>query len=442
MPMLTNKAAEPVLHPVVKQAVELFYSCQYSAFFDLFDREHKALTGEDLGELYYIRALIKTFYFDFGAQEDLRLAAQLLPEGNRLPSMYSHCDCMDSPILFTYYNAQSSSLSACRNALVRSPLTCRKNSNPESYILSRLFDAECCYYVGNTPKAVRIASSLYEEAKNSGWHYYMYIGAFVLIRSYVEQGDGKAVRRLLLEIKSYTRSCEAAGAENCFTTIEGWINMVTGWMGKLPRFYDYPGHGDIFSLDVHAYYNTGKAYDVPPDKKTLALIEAADRVKTDGQSVHHLNLAIYEALLLYKYISPKRAADRLYEAYRYTVGNRVSMPYVEYGARIIPLIKYIRASGDERFADIWLDKIQRLASQYEKTLEELIVGDQEKDLGLTSKEKDVLSLLAKGMKNTEISNHMGISPSTTKDYTRKIYRKMDVKSRTEAVLVAQSMKIV
>jgi len=55
---------------------------------------------------------------------------------------------------------------------------------------------------------------------------------------------------------------------------------------------------------------------------------------------------------------------------------------------------------------------------------------------LTSREIDVLKLLAKGRSNKEIGSDLFISESTVKSHVRSMFKKLHVMSRTEAVAAA------
>jgi len=54
--------------------------------------------------------------------------------------------------------------------------------------------------------------------------------------------------------------------------------------------------------------------------------------------------------------------------------------------------------------------------------------------GLTEREAEVLALITQGRNNAEIAEITCLSPNTVKSYIRALYRKIDVASRSQAVL--------
>ncbi len=54
--------------------------------------------------------------------------------------------------------------------------------------------------------------------------------------------------------------------------------------------------------------------------------------------------------------------------------------------------------------------------------------------GLTDRESEILALITQGKNNAEIAALTYLSPNTVKSYIRGLYRKLDVDSRTQAVL--------
>ncbi len=81
---------------------------------------------------------------------------------------------------------------------------------------------------------------------------------------------------------------------------------------------------------------------------------------------------------------------------------------------------------------------QLLAQYLSKGIEMLLPSNKNEnmydDVRLTQRENEVLQLLGLGLKDTEISLKLGISRNTVKDHLKKIYSKLDVSTRSEAVV--------
>lgn len=64
------------------------------------------------------------------------------------------------------------------------------------------------------------------------------------------------------------------------------------------------------------------------------------------------------------------------------------------------------------------------------------------DNALTPREKEVLLGLVEGLSNKEIANRLFISDKTVKIHVSNIYRKLDVKSRSQAIIYAVQNRLV
>jgi ATP/maltotriose-dependent transcriptional regulator MalT len=58
---------------------------------------------------------------------------------------------------------------------------------------------------------------------------------------------------------------------------------------------------------------------------------------------------------------------------------------------------------------------------------------------LSAREREVLCLLANDLSLKEVANHLQLSLHTVGNHTRKIYNKLGVGSRLEAILRAQAL---
>ena len=63
-------------------------------------------------------------------------------------------------------------------------------------------------------------------------------------------------------------------------------------------------------------------------------------------------------------------------------------------------------------------------------------------LGISARELEVLELLAAGRSNKEIASRLDVSPNTVKTHVAKLYDKLEVKRRTEAILRARELEII
>jgi DNA-binding CsgD family transcriptional regulator len=63
-------------------------------------------------------------------------------------------------------------------------------------------------------------------------------------------------------------------------------------------------------------------------------------------------------------------------------------------------------------------------------------------LGISGRELEVLELLAAGGSNKEIAARLDVSPNTVKTHVARLYDKLEVKRRTQAVLRARELGVI
>jgi NarL family two-component system response regulator LiaR len=64
------------------------------------------------------------------------------------------------------------------------------------------------------------------------------------------------------------------------------------------------------------------------------------------------------------------------------------------------------------------------------------------NLGLSKREVEVLQLMSAGLSNQEIAEHLFISLNTIKTHTSKLFEKLDVKRRTQAIEKAKRLNLI
>jgi two-component system, NarL family, response regulator LiaR len=78
-----------------------------------------------------------------------------------------------------------------------------------------------------------------------------------------------------------------------------------------------------------------------------------------------------------------------------------------------------------------------------KNRNEFVIDEQQREkLGLSKRELEVLKLMAKGFSNQEIASSLFVSLNTIKTHSSKLFEKLNVKRRTQAVEMAKRLNII
>jgi DNA-binding CsgD family transcriptional regulator len=114
-----------------------------------------------------------------------------------------------------------------------------------------------------------------------------------------------------------------------------------------------------------------------------------------------------------------------------------------------PLLNRLRAEleaslGPKAYAAAWeRGQALDLEAVVAQLLEEGAATEPETllDSALSDRQMEVLRCLADGMTDRQIAEHLGISTNTVSNHIRRIYAKLDVHSRSEALQRAKKMKL-
>lgn len=96
---------------------------------------------------------------------------------------------------------------------------------------------------------------------------------------------------------------------------------------------------------------------------------------------------------------------------------------------------------------IWLGR--KLTRKPEPVMRELVpispfVRDERKleSLGITPRELEILELIAQGLSTREIAGRVSVSENTVKTHASRVFGKLGVRRRTQAVQVARGFRII
>jgi LuxR family transcriptional regulator, maltose regulon positive regulatory protein len=93
-----------------------------------------------------------------------------------------------------------------------------------------------------------------------------------------------------------------------------------------------------------------------------------------------------------------------------------------------------------RALDDLADRMENAVRSLRQIVELIHPAAQVKDLHLTPREMEVLSSLAEGLSNAEIATRCWISENTVKFHLKNLFRKMEVRDRGQAIMMARLIR--
>lgn len=144
---------------------------------------------------------------------------------------------------------------------------------------------------------------------------------------------------------------------------------------------------------------------------------------------------IYYAISSYHLYGMEEGKSHLKKVFDLARLDGIRMPFVDYILHIEPMLEELKGE------DIFACEILELGVQKKKGMEVFGSKYKEKDsvkermVALTEREREMMLLVAKGYKNSEIGNEMNIALVTVEKKLTAVYRKLCVTNRTAALRV-------
>ena len=109
-------------------------------------------------------------------------------------------------------------------------------------------------------------------------------------------------------------------------------------------------------------------------------------------------------------------------------------------AEIISAIRSVHRGTAAISASVSSDLVNAVQSAYQDT--SVRTAGLIEDLGLTERELEILQLLSLGLNNTEISQKLKITGTTVKTHMAKIFNKLEVRDRVQALIAATRLGLI
>jgi ATP/maltotriose-dependent transcriptional regulator MalT len=218
-------------------------------------------------------------------------------------------------------------------------------------------------------------------------------------------------------------------------------------LGQLCEFRDKPGgHRRV------AVYGPNLAHHFRPDDApalaTPARCGAEFTTTETGADVADLRLALERAWRL-MLVSRSDRALAILEAVERRIDDRSLPSATRYRAAAKVLRLALVAFQDDSFAILAIKIAQlfvepmdhRPLTVMKSTGEGVPQPVRFAGEAITTRERDVLSMIGRGCSNKHIARKLEISPETVKSHIKNIFSKLDVSTRTEAVSRALSLRL-
>ncbi|HEY5997541.1 MAG TPA: LuxR C-terminal-related transcriptional regulator, partial [Candidatus Deferrimicrobiaceae bacterium] len=174
------------------------------------------------------------------------------------------------------------------------------------------------------------------------------------------------------------------------------------------------------------------------DDAAKQAVRALKNATAAGRGRNVIEFLILQALATDGLQKRDKALATLSEALKRADGNGIVRPFINAGGRLIPLLRQLEANRALRAAVLPL-----LAVMQDRGAP--VFGKQAVDPlaePFHHREVQILDLISKGLRNREIGKRLFLSEETVKWYLKRLYLKLYVGTRTEAVNKARKLGLI
>lgn len=255
---------------------------------------------------------------------------------------------------------------------------------------------------------------------------------FTMSRLLLSRGKICEAREVILNMLPSIRQTGNPLLRNSFDVCRGYLAAVMGhkdeiplWliqgdMGAVRSFYQGAG----FALIAH-----GKALLATGDWPRLEALaeEIPLRLGAYNNLFGRIHAAGLRAVAVNHLRGPQEALPFLSEAVNLARPDGIVCSLAEYGAHIAPLL---RRMGEYTRQDVFMKTLEKTVKVYAGLTSS---RGPAPDLLLASQERAVLEKAMQGISNKAIAAALGLAPNTVRNTLSRVYAKLGVKTRIQAV---------
>jgi len=211
-----------------------------------------------------------------------------------------------------------------------------------------------------------------------------------------------------------------------------------------------PDENDFFIMERYRYLTKVRCYLQRGDELTALVLlgRLLDCFERYGRTLDRIEALALLAVCRYRmgmedWQEHLTAALELAQKYGYV---RV---FAHQGAALRPLLRAWRPPkkwAEQKKRAQYLSRVRKAASAFASVYPNYLTPNASKDLqnlkDLTKREMEILRLMGQGKKGEEMEEILGLTRNTMKTHYRKLFKRLGVSSRSEAVAAAQKLHLI
>lgn len=294
--------------------------------------------------------------------------------------------------------------------------------------------AEAHFMRGEIEEAQIVCHRALINADNKGQNSIYQCGLFLLAQIAILQGDQNKLQDFLVKFEECSRQNTEDLCRYTLAMSKAYLNLL---LGKTDEIAPWIAEGDIndrrmvimiqpFAYIIYCRYLLNK-------KEYLKLIGACQHMLAISSIFPNILSQIYAKIYMTFAFNAtgkqEKAIDSLKSAIEMAMPDGIYIPFAENYKGISKLLSKILVLDKTNFNNI-AHLSEKLADSIDK-----LTKSSELESYLTPKEKEIIKMIKKGLKNTEIATEMFISVNTVKTHIKQIYNKLGISSKTQLIML-------
>lgn len=297
-----------------------------------------------------------------------------------------------------------------------------------------LVRAEYSLETGAWEEAASNAEKAIYKAATKDQHGIIICAHFVLLRLKLKDGRTNEALKGFYQLEETIKALNNPRYNTTLALCRGYLFAVLGQPERIPYWLQVGG------MKVSELFNQGVAFNYVVYGKAVTAARDFVRLSVLTEtfvaffSLFHNQLGfihndLFKAIAQYQLEGLEAGVAALKIALDSARPDGIILPFMENAEVLLPVLEEVlrQTPGDVFAGQILCESKTFLKNQKKEKLPDIV---------LTQREKEVLRLMAKGLKRDAIAEHLFISSVTVKTHFQNIYKKLDVKGKNAAVNTA------